>query len=371
MRSLRTRTFIFTLIALCAAAGGAHGRQAAPQLNWRVFNSEAGGFSIKFPGAPQVSSLPMVKGPLTLKRYVHTLTAGDYEFEIDYVDMPAGYDEPELALEGGISGLTRSFEAEGGRRLTKEKVVRGTCEGIEATFAPAPRAGRPGFALARVFNSGQRYFIIIFVSKGGSDSARAAALTFVDSLNIKDGCKAPLIPTAAPTAPPVRSTIEGTPDPATGWRRIVSTEHGLSLLMPGAAQRTSTQTQSAPFALTHHEFIHETDEMIYSAEVLGDYPVGFYSNQTSYENVLDVTLVAIKRNLRGLELSFGEPRKLSVGSYPGREYVVTSEKTGIRGRIQTYSTPRRAYIFIALNRGDAPRDKEIDRYFSSIRVSPK
>lgn len=371
MKSPYARTFLFTLIALCAAAGGAHGRQAAPRLDWRVFNSEAGGFTIKFPGTPRVKPLPMARGPLTLTRHAHALTVGDYEFEIDYMDMPAGYDEPELALEGGISGLTRSFEAEGARRLTKDKVVRGTCEGLEATFALAPRAGRTGFSQARVFNSGQRYFFVVFISKGGGEAAREAARTFVDSLDIKDGCKAPLIPTSEPTAPPVRATVEGAPDPATGWRRIASTEHGFSVLMPGPAQRESTQTQTQPFTLTHSEFVHETDDSIYSAEVLGDYPAGFYTSPASYENMLDVTLVAIKRNLAALELTFGEPRKLGVGSFPGREYTVANEKTGMRGRLQTYSTPRRAYIFIALSRGQTPRDKEIDRFFSSVRVSPK
>ena len=36
-----------------------------------------------------------------------------------------------------------------------------------------------------------------------------------------------------------------------------------------------------------------------------------------------------------------------------------------------YATPLRAYIFIALSRGLTPRDAEIERFFSSVRVSPK
>lgn len=371
MRSTCTRTLLFTLVALCAAAHVTHGRQAAPAPGWRVFDSEAGRFSIKFPGTPKVTTVPMIKGPLTLTRHLHALSVGDYELEFDYVDMPAGYNEPELALEGGISGITHSFESEGGRVLARGKVVRGTCEGLEATFALAPRAGREGYALARVFNSGQRYYFLVFVSRGGGEAARAAAATFADSLDIKDGCKAPLIPTTAPTAPPVRSVVEGARDPATGWRRIESPEHGFSLLMPGPARRESVQSQVQPFKLFHHEYVYESEEAIYSAEVVGDYPVGFYSNPVSYENLLDVTLVAIKRNLAELEITYGEPRKLSVGSYPGREYTLANEKMGMRGRLQTYATPRRAYIFIALARGTTPRDKEIERFFASVRVSPK
>jgi hypothetical protein len=371
MRNLYTRTLILTLLALCAAARGASGQQAAPKLNWQEFKSEAGGFSMKFPGAPQLSKLPMSKGPLTLTRNVHTATSGIYEFHMEYVDMPAGYDEPELALEGGISGVTHMIEADGGRVLTKEKIVRGTCEGLEATFAAVFPAGVKGFAQTRIFSSGQRYYFAIFSARGGGEGAREVARTFMDSLVIKDGCKAPLIPTPAPTAEPIRSTIEGTRDPATGWRKIESPEYGFSVLMPGPAERTSTQAQTQPFVLFHHEFIYETDDIIYSAEMFGDYPAGFNSTAASRETLLDVTLAAIKRNLGALDFTYSEPRKLNVGIYPGREYILTSEKIDVRGRVQLYSTPRRAYIFLAISRGQTPRDREIERFFSSVRVSPK
>ena len=371
MRSLDPRTFVLVLLVLCAAARATSGQPAAPQLNWQEFKSEAGGFSVKFPGAPRVSQVPMVRGPLTFTRHVHTLTAGGYEFEMDYMDMPAGYDEPELALEGGISGITRSFEAEGGRVLSKNKVVRGTCEGLEATFEVAPSSGVKGFAHARIFNSGQRYYFVVFAAKAGGEGARAAASTFVESLVVRDGCKAPLIPTAAPTAAPVRSTVEGTRDPATGWRKIDALDLGFSVLMPGPAQRESSQTQAQPFPLSHHEFIFQTDEIIYSAEVLGDYPIGFYSNAASYENLLDVTFAAVRKNLGALDFVYGGPRKLSVGQYPGREYTLTNEKAGARGRLQMYATPRRSYVFIAIGRGPTSRDAEIERFFSSVRVLPK
>lgn len=370
MRTLYARTFILTLLALCATAGAASGQMAAPKLDWQEFKSEAGGFSVKFPAAPRVTQIPLNKGPLTLTRHVHSASAGGYEFEVDYMDMPAGFDEPELSLEGAISGFVRYAENNGGSILTRGTIVRGTCEGREATASVRP-AGRNGFGHARAFNSGQRYYFVVFSTGTDSEAARAVGRTFVESLDIKDGCKAPLIPTAAPTTLPVHSTIEGTRDPATGWRKIESTEHGFSLLMPGPAARTSTQAQTQPFALFHHEFIYDSADMIYSAEVVGDYPTGFNSTANSYENVLDVTLVAIKRNLAELEFTYGVPRKLQVGAYPGREYTLTSAKTGARGRVQIYSTSRRTYIFIAISNSPTPRDVEIERYFSSVRVSPK
>ncbi|HEX7313483.1 MAG TPA: hypothetical protein VF297_06155 [Pyrinomonadaceae bacterium] len=372
-RSPGSRTFIVVLLALCAAARAASGQQAGAKINWQEFRSEAGGFSVKFPSAPRVSKVPMVRGPVTLTRNVHGAVAGGgvYEFEVDYVDMPAGYSEPELSLEGGISGFIRFAESRGGRVLTNVKVVRGTCEGREATAtAPAP-PGRTGFAHGRVFYSGQRYYFALFHAREDNAAARAVGRVFMDSLDIKDGCKAPIAPTPAPTAPPVRGTVEGTPDAATGWRRIDLPDLGLSMLMPGPAQRETTQTQVQPFAAFHHEFVFETDEIIYTAEVLGDFPIGFYSTPVSQEGLLDITLAAVKKNFGELGFVYGEPRKLNAGAYPAREYVMTSEKTGSRGRLRLYATPRRAYVFLVLVQGTTPRDAEVERFLSSIRISPK
>jgi hypothetical protein len=370
MRSLCARTFILVLLALCAARA-ASGRQAAPKLDWQEFKSVAGGFSVKFPVAPRVSQVPIVRGPVTLTRHVHAAAAGEYEFEVDYMDMPAGYNDPALALEGGIIGFTRFAQSKGGRVLTNGKAVRGTCEGREATASVSSAAGKTGFAQARAFYSGQRYYFAIFNARADNEAARAVGRAFMDSLEIKDGCKAPLTPTAAPVAAPVHSTVEGTHDPATGWRKLDMLDLGFSVLMPGPARRKYEQTQVQPFPVFHNEFLYEGENVVYTAETLGDYPAGFYSTETSLENLLDLSLVVIKRNLAELGLAYGEPRKLRVGTYPGREYAVANEKAGTRGRIQTYATPRRAYIFIAFSFGGAPRDKDIERFFSSVRVSPK
>ena len=372
MRSTRTKTFFLSLVVLFGAAQAA-GRQAAPRLDWREFTSEAGGFTVKLPGVPRITHPQMVKGPLTFSRNLHEVTVGDdYRFEFDYMDMPAGYSEPDLALEGGISGLINPLVAAGGRVLTNDKIVRGTCEGREVT-GTVPRSGRINFVQGRVFASGQRYYMLIFVAAQDRPSAREVGRVFADSLVIKDGCRAPLAPTAGPTAETVRRAIAGTPDAATGWRRIESAEHGFSMLIPGPAQFESSQSQVQPFPVFHHEYTHETDEALYVAEVLGDYPEGFYSGPIAQQNQLDITVYAVKRNLGPLNLTFGEPRKLNVGRYPGREYEMTNVETGLRGRVQFYATPRRSYIFMALSRGarTPAADTAQERFFSSVRVSPK
>lgn len=372
MRSLNPRTFVLTLVALFAAACAASGRQSTPKLDWQEFKSEAGGFSVKFPGVPRVSQESMVRGPLTLTRHRHALTVGGYVFEVSYMGLPAEYDDAEMWLEGGIGLARHTFEAGGGRMLSKDKVVRGACEGLEATFALPQNSAGTGFAQARAFVSGQRYYIVGFISAAGGEGARAAASTFVESFDIRDGCKAPPVTTPAPKAEPVRGTVEGARDAATGWRLIDVPDLGFSMLMPGPAQRESTQTHAQPFAIFRHEFIYEADDIIYTAEVFGDYPAGLYGDDATatYESLLDVTFAGIKRGLGELELTYGEPRKLNVGKYPAREYTLKNERTGLRGRVRMYATPRRSYVFSTLS-DERARDAEAERFFSSVRVSPK
>jgi hypothetical protein len=313
------------------------------------------------------------KGPLTFVRHVHEVSVpGLYTFELDYMDLPAGYSDPDLSTEGGITAMTRSMVADGGRVLTNGQVRQGTCEGRAVTVAlPNRTTKREGFAHARVFTSGQRYYFLIFVGETDGETARGVGQTFMDSFSVRGGCSKAIAPTAAPVAEPTRSTVEGTPDRATGWRRIENAAQGFSVLMPGAAQHTSTQAQVQPFVLFHHEYLHESPETFYSAEVVGDYPAGFYDSAESFENLLDATFFVIKRNLGPLEFNYAAPRKLRVGAYPGREYDIESARVGASGRIQLYATPKRAYIFIYISRAKKSPDAERERFFSSVRVSAK
>src|SRR5919205_1072179 len=46
-------------------------------VEWREFKSEAGGFSVKFPGVPRVEHVSFNKGPVELVRHTHTASLGD------------------------------------------------------------------------------------------------------------------------------------------------------------------------------------------------------------------------------------------------------------------------------------------------------
>lgn len=367
------RLLALSLLMLSASAQAAAARQSAPKLNWREFTSEPGGFTVKFPGEPRVSHPKESHGPYTVEQNIHVVTVGDdYLFQLEYVDLPGPDRGGDLAFEGGLSGLTNPLVARGGRLLTKENVVRGTCEGREATLTGPVVAGKTGFVQARAFKSGRRYYILVFTAAEDSPAAREVGRAYVDSLVIKDGCRRPVASAATPKTEPVRRTVEGTPDAATGWRRIESAEHGFGVLMPGPARLTSLLPRADEFTAPRHEYVHDGAEAVYIAEMKGDYPEDFFSGPTGHETMLDIRIHDVKRDLASLNLTFGEPRKFSAGTHHAREYVMTNEQAGMRGRALLYATRRRAYVFIALTRArGAAADADLERFFSSIKVSAK
>jgi hypothetical protein len=342
-------------------------------IQWREFKSEAGGFSVKLPGEPRLGQVPFNMGPISFKLYTHAVGFGDlFQFEVDYADFPAGYNNPDLSLEGGINGLTREPLQQGATLLSKGAITRGTCEGREATLALPRRAnGKQGFRQGRIFNSGQRYFFLVFTAMEDGAATRETAQAFMDSFVVADGCRAAIAPTVEPPARKTVTFVEGTPDAATGWRKIEDAELGFQILMPGAAEHESELAQVEPIPLTHHTFSHEDDTSIYTAEVIGDYPPNFHSTPNSYDALADVTLYAVRKRLEPVGFVLATPRNLRLGPYPGRDISMSNEKIEAQGRMQIYVTPKRVYVFIAFVRGKNGTVANIERFFSSIRVSPK
>jgi hypothetical protein len=353
---------------------GAHGVLPSVPVEWREFKSEAGGFTVKFPTAPHVEQMPLNVGPISLTRHTHVaLAEGGMMFEVDYMDMPAGYSDPALMFEGGIGALVGSMKGRGATVLSKETVARGTCEGREATLLlPATKGRGRGFAQARIFNSGQRYYMLFF--NAGEDTPRVRALgrDFMESFSVADGCTAPLAPVAAPSSKVEVGIVEGTRDAQTGWRRIEERELGFDVLMPDVAHHESVEGQVEPFPLRHDTFISDSGGVIFSAEAIGEYPPKFNDSAMTREGLVDATQYALKRNFEARGFTLAPLRNLLVGMYPGRELSITNEKTGARGRAQIYSTPKRTYIFIALARENTPETaKGVERFFSSVRISPR
>jgi hypothetical protein len=366
------RLVLLSLLLCSPTAHAAAGRQATPKLDWREFTSEAGGFSVKFPGEPRVSRPKMTTGPFTLTRHVHEVSVGDYSFEVDYVDIPAG-GNADNGREAVIRDFVERARREGGRVLSDGKVSSGTCEGREASVLVPSRAGASRFEQMRLIYSGRRLYMTVFTAGEDRPAAREAARLFMDSFVVRDGCAGSGAPAAERArAEPVRSTVEGRRDAATGWRWMESAEQGFSVLMPGAARRVSRQSQVGSVPLYFHEYVHESDGVLYEAKLQGDFPEGLYGDDASLEGQLDLSIYVLKKNLEPQGLSFTETRRFKAGPHPAREYAITDGQAGPRGRARLYATTRRSYLFIARERGTRPAaEADLERFFSSIKLSPK
>lgn len=376
MRTLFTgaQRLFLSLLLLSVTAQATAARQGSPKFDWREFTSEPGRFTVKFPGEPRFRQRRLTQTADAVEVNGYNVAVGkDYVFGVEYLDSPGDYGNSDSAFEGGVSVMINTMVARGGRMLSKENVVRGTCEGREASATGPLSPGRTGFVQALVFNSGRRYYLLVLVALEDSPAARDAGRVFADSFVIKDGCPRPAAPAPTPTAEPVRRTVEGTPDAATGWRRVESAEHGFGVLMPGPANLLSMTAFEGNLTTMRHEYVHKNAEAVYTVEVRGDYLENFLSGLNPHETMMDVDIHGVKKHLASFGLTFGEPRKFSAGPYHAREYLMTNEQTGLRGRVRLYASPRRSYIFVGLTRGRAATAAEADleRFFSSIKLSPQ
>lgn len=339
-------------------------------LNWRDFKADEGGFSIKFPGAPKIEA-PVVKvGPMTLTRHAYSVMAGDSSFEIDYMDIPAGSD-PDAAMAGGISNMINSAIGRGSTVLSNEPVTHGNCTGREVKMTTSnPGTTKRGFIDTLVFASGLRLYTLIYAAPLDTESIRDVGRTFLDSFTVTGGCTSMIAPAEAPPASKSEEVVEGSPDPATGWRVIENSDLGVRVLMPGAARHVIEKQGTAELQLDHHTFLYSKEGSVYSAEVVGEYPAGWHNTPASYQTSIDLTLYALKKTMSTIGFEITPVRDLRLGTNPGREFSMISPSHGFHGRAQIYVTEKRVYVFCAFTRSDNPLT-QISQYFSSIRISPR
>lgn len=368
MRIQYSRSLCFSaLFILFICWSGARAQTSGGGLpEWREFRSEAGGFSVKLPGNPKIQTTDGNVGPVSYKRYIHLLSIGSFTFEVDYIESPTG-SSADLSVEGGIAGFINKLTADGATLLSKDTVTRGACVGRDATLSLRnSTAPYKGFAQGQAWSSGSRYYVLTFFSKEDTSASRAVAGTFVESFVINGSCSTLVAPVEVP--PSTAEDFTGAADPATGWLKIDTEELGFKVLMPGSVRHTIDHPQAKPFPVTHHTYFHSKDGTVYSAEVFGEYPPGFFKSRAYLQSMVDLTLYQLKKNLP--EYAFTALRDLRVDTFPGREYSMVNEKSALRGRAQIYVTDRRIFVFMAVAHDQGVTSKLIEQFFGSLRVSP-
>jgi len=361
---------LVALFVVLLLAGSLRAQTQTTALDWRTFKSEAGDFTMKFPGTPEIQQLSGQRGPVAYTRHLHTLRVEPFVFHVEYADYPKGYSDPSLSLEGGISGFKHAILKDGGSQLDEGSISRGGCEGKEATFLFRPkRPDHPQFWHGRIFASGQRFYLMMFTADDDSPAAREVGRTFLDSFNVSGGCTSMIAPTAAPAGPPKVQIVEGSPDAASGWRRIESSL-GFSVLMPGAATQETEQTQVEPFPVFHNTFSYDTKSSIFSVETFGEYPRDFHTTEVHFKATLDLMVAGVKKNLEPAGFKIVPLRELNLGRFPGREFSLSHNPMG-NGRMQVYVTPTYIFVVIAVANEPAARTSSVNRFFDSLRISPR
>ena len=121
-----------------------------------------------------------------------------------------------------------------------------------------------------------------------------------------------------------------------------------------------------------HTYTHTGDKALYVAEARGDYPPGFFPDSEAFATMLDIALNSAKRGLEPYGVTLKHLRDLKLGPHLGREYALVSERLGgAVGRAQVYITPKRIYWFLAVDGDPSRRDRDLERFFSSIKIEAR
>jgi len=286
-------------------------------------------------------------------------------FLVDVFDIPEAGGGSEDFAEMTITGMARSVESLGGRVTSRSTIKNGDCEGGEIIAQGPSRI----FTQGRVFQSGQRCFMILYVSDSVSQEFQATAQYFLESLEISDGCRGGLKPVEASPSKVTTSLIDGEIDPATGWRRISSLQDGLSFSMPNQVSLAERQLQVKPIALTSRKYESTDEARRYTAIVIGEYPEGILTSVKGQEAALDHYFIDLRREVEGEAGVVTFVRNLSIGRYPGREYRFSTG--GKSGKVQVFATSKRFYRFVFLDGSDQTSSAMAERFFDSVRIQTR
>jgi hypothetical protein len=200
--------------------------QAAPSI-WKVFNSEAGGFSLLMPGEPIETKSDGVTS------YSVTRAKESVTYTVSYIDFPVSPNKEQNGLTEAFTGIKDGITEEGGKIQQEQTIALKEFPGKEL------RVAMPDGALTRVrsYIVGKRLYLVM-VSTNNEKALKQSLQGFLDSFRVKPEQvpeampeKAPLpkkfIPTpATPTPTPAvsPSPVAPTPTPSASSEVSPATE---------------------------------------------------------------------------------------------------------------------------------------------------
>jgi hypothetical protein len=188
-------------------ATSARSQAAAPSI-WKVFNSEAGGFSLLMPGQPIESQSDGVTS------YSVTRAKESVTYTISYIDFPVNPTQEPNGIAEAFTGIKDGITEEGGKIQQEQSIdLKGGFPGKEL------RVGMPDGALTRVrsYVVGKRLYLVM-ASTNNEKALKRSLQGFLDSFRVKPE----QVPEAIPEKPPLPKTFnpptEVRPTPITDRR---------------------------------------------------------------------------------------------------------------------------------------------------------
>ncbi len=204
--SLGGKSFAFkllTAIALLAVPMGGlmpaapAQAQAATGSIWKVFNAEAGGFSLLMPGEPIESQSDGVTS------YSVTRAKESVTYTVSYIDFPVNPTKEPNGLAEAFTGIKDGIIEEGGKVQKEEAIVlKGGFPGKEL------RVAMPDGALTRVrsYIVGKRLYLVM-ASTNNEKALKQSLQGFLDSFRVK----AEQVPEAMPEKAPLPKDFKPKP----------------------------------------------------------------------------------------------------------------------------------------------------------------
>ena len=367
LRCLATVFVIAAAAALAAAQQPGPSGPIGPAPDWKVFTPTSGLFTIQFPAAPAYIAENVDQGfhKAVSHRYKLDRTSSEGSlYEVSHMQLPPndGDIPPALLLDATIDTVLSPLAKMGGKELGRADASSNGCAGKEYRVVISNEA----FMQGRIIIVGDQIVNAFFVAPTALRNHKQIAWRFLNSLSITKGCAAAPAPTTPPPAAKKTGTVSGSRDAATGWRLIAPPQSGFSVLMPSAAESEEEAAQVKPFPLMLRSYFAQDDTTVYGAVECGDFPEETSRIEQFDEIKLNIAFRSMEEQATALGAKITLEGNAPFGGFPARQYRLNT--TAGAGRALIVSTPRKFFLFIAFNSGDARQAAKVERFFNSIKL---
>lgn len=336
---------------------------------WTTYTSEAGGYSVKFPGKPAILQKLAHPDIPDFYRYLAVVNLGGGRiFEVAYFDFKGQLSAPEARQEAAVTAVETVVTARQGKLIDRRSFTAGKCQVKEITLGSQPGSdpSMPGLLKSRIYYSGDKIYT---VSAQGPNTIEHAAFLdqFLDSFGITGGCVDAIYQESATKSN--KTTVEGELDSATGWQHF-ETPYGISFILPGQAE-LNTIVEDSPFGVYHfYSYSNVVANRVFSVEII-DVRVETLPKAVQQTAALDAVTAQIKLNLAKEGMTLGECTPKTTGTLTGRECALSRSSPEITGRAQIFATNKRAYILTSSRLVETTDETAATRFFSSFTITEK